>query len=263
VIARWWRERREKRLLEQRAIPEAMWQATLASYPFLPALESQDADRLRALATFFLADKEFSAAGGLELTDGMAVSIAAQACLPVLELGLGLYAGFVGIVVHPDEVVARRSRADETGVVHEYDEPLVGEAVDGGPVMLSWRDVAEAGSTAEQGYNVVIHEFCHVIDMADGIADGMPPLKSAVERKHWRLVLEAGYDRLCRQIDSGVEPFLDPYGAEAIEEFFPVAAEAFFTAPLALRDEQPALYELFAGYFKQDPATRIAISAPH
>lgn len=257
MIARWWRERRAKRVLEQRAIPDAMWQATLATYPFLAALSPGESERLRALATLFLADKEFSAAGGLQLTDAMAVRIAAQACLPVLELGLGLYAGFVGIVVHPDEVVARRSHADETGVVHEYDEPLVGEAVEGGPVMLSWRDVAEAGATAEQGYNVVIHEFCHVIDMADGRADGVPPLATAAARRHWRLVIEAGHDRLSRQIELGHEPFLDPYGAEAVEEFFPVAAEAFFTAPHALRDEQPALYELFAGYFRQDPARRL------
>jgi hypothetical protein len=265
VITRWWRERRlqrERRVLERRAIPESMWQATLGALPFLGTLNTHQAERLRVLATLFLADKEFSAAGGLEVTDAMAVSIAAQACLPVLELDLGLYAGFVGIVVHPDEVVARRSRADEIGVVHEYDEPLVGEAVEGGPVMLSWRDVAESGATAGQGYNVVIHEFCHVIDMADGLADGVPPLPNAAARRHWKLVLEAGFDRLCRQVDRGEQPFLDPYGAEAIEEFFPVAAEAFFTAPLALRDEQPALYELFADYFRQDPAARTEAPDP-
>lgn len=258
MIVRWWRERRVRKVLEQRAIPDALWHETLNDHPFLRSLAADEALRLRELSTVFLADKEFSAAGGLLLTDAMAVSIAAQACLPVLQLGLGLYAGFVGIVVHPDEVVARRSRADEAGVVHEYDEPLVGEAVDGGPVMLAWSDVADAGASAEHGYNVVIHEFCHVIDMADGRADGMPPLPGPAARRHWRLVLEAGYDRLCRQIDSGEQPFLDPYGAEAIEEFFPVAAEAFFTAPHALREEQPALYELFEGYFRQDPAARSA-----
>ncbi|HEU4458912.1 MAG TPA: M90 family metallopeptidase [Methylibium sp.] len=258
MIRRWWRARRERRVLEQRPIPDALWRATVAAHPFLAALSPDEAGRLHALATLFLADKEFSAAGGLEITDAMAVSIAAQACLPVLELGLDLYRGFVGIVVHPDEVVARRSHADEIGVVHEYDEPLVGEAVEGGPVMLSWRDVAEAGASAEQGYNVVIHEFCHVIDMADGAADGVPPLRDAAAHRHWRLVVEAGHERLCRQIGGGQSPFLDPYGAESVEEFFPVAAEAFFVAPRALRDEQPQLYELFVGYFGQDPAARIA-----
>lgn len=256
MIGRWWRSRRERRTLDRRPIPQALWHSTRERYAFIACLPREADERLRNMATLFLAEKEFSTAQGLLLTDEMAVAVAAQACLPVLELGLSAYGGFVGIVVHPDEVVAQRSHTDEAGVVHEYDEVLVGEAMDGGPVMLSWHDVAEAGATAERGYNVVIHEFVHVLDMADGKADGVPPLPDASARAHWKLVLEAGYQRLCRQIDLGEEPFLDPYGAEAIEEFFPVAAEAFFVAPAALREEQPALYDLFAGYFRQDPAAR-------
>jgi MtfA peptidase len=104
----------------------------------------------------------------------------------------------------------------------------------------------------------VIHEFVHVLDMADGRpADGMPPLPDRAAQRHWQRVLEASFERLNRALDAGREPFLDPYGAEAIEEFFPVAAEAFFVAPLALREEQPQLYELFAGYFHQDPAAAL------
>lgn len=256
MIARWWRRRRDARTLRKRAIPPALWQATLARYPFLAALEPDAQARLRELATLFLAEKEFTTTGGLVLSDEIAVSVAAQACLPVLELGLAPYAGFVGLVVHPDEVVARREQVDEHGIVHQYDEVLTGEAMEGGPVMLSWRDVAEAGATAEQGYNVVIHEFIHVLDMVDGRADGIPPLPGPAALRHWQQVMEAAYDRFCRALEAGREPFLDPYGAEAIEEFFPVSAEAFFVAPLALRDEQPALYDLFRDYFRQDPAAR-------
>lgn len=256
MIARWWRRRRDARTLRKRAIPPALWQATLARYPFLAALEPDAQARLRELATLFLAEKEFTTTGGLVLSDEIAVSVAAQACLPVLELGLAPYAGFVGLVVHPDEVVARREQVDEHGIVHQYDEVLTGEAMEGGPVMLSWRDVAEAGATAEQGYNVVIHEFIHVLDMVDGRADGIPPLPGPAALRHWQRVMEAAYDRFCRALEAGREPFLDPYGAEAIAEFFPVSAEAFFVAPLALRDEQPALYDLFRDYFRQDPAAR-------
>lgn len=254
MIARWWRRRREARTLRTRAIPPALWDATLLRYPFLGALPADRRERLQRMATLFLDAKQFSTAGGLELSDEIAVAIAAQACLPVLELGLAAYDGFVGIVVHPDEVVAQRERTDEHGIVHRYEEVLAGEAMEGGPVMLSWRDVADAGLTAEQGYNVVIHEFVHVLDMADGAIDGVPPLADRRARAHWRQVMEAGYQRFCRALDEGRESFLDPYGAEAIEEFFPVAAEAFFVAPVALRDEQPALYELFVGYFRQNPA---------
>ncbi len=254
MIARWWRQRRDARTLRTRPIPAALWQSTLERYPFLAARDAVQRERLHALATLFLARKEFTAAGGLALTDEIAVAIAAQACLPVLELGLAAYDGFVGIVVHPDEVVARREITDDSGVVHHYDEVLAGEAMEGGPVMLSWRDVADAGASAASGYNVVIHEFIHVLDMHDGQVDGVPPLSDAPARAHWRRVLEAAHQRLCRALDAGQDSFLDPYGAESLEEFFPVAAEAFFVAPQALREEQPALYALFAGYFRQDPA---------
>lgn len=254
MVGGWWRRQRDARLLRRRAIPLALWQTTLSRYPFIAVRDSAQLERLRSLATLFLARKEFTVAGGLELSDEIAVAIAAQACLPVLEIGLAVYDGFVGIVVHPDEVVARREVTDEDGIVHHYDEVLTGEAMEGGPVMLSWNDVARAGSSADTGYNVVIHEFMHVLDMHDGLVDGMPPLPDARSRQHWRLVLQAAFERLRRSLGAGETSFLDPYGAESIEEFFPVAAEAFFVAPQALRSEQPALYELFAGYFRQDPA---------
>ncbi|WP_309625694.1 zinc-dependent peptidase [Methylibium sp.] len=255
MIARWWRRRRELHALRTHAVPQALWQHTLERYPFLAARDDAARARLRELTALFLSRKEFSGAGGLQISDEIAVAIAAQACLPLLALGLGMYDGFVGIVVHPDEVRARRELIDEAGVVHHYDETLIGEAMEGGPVMLSWRDVAGAGESAALGCNVVIHEFMHVIDMADGRpADGLPPLPDRAAREHWQRVLQASYQRFCRALEAGREPFLDPYGAEAIEEFFAVTAEAFFVAPHALRDEQPQLYELFVGYFKQDPS---------
>ena len=259
MIARWWRRHRDAQTLRERAIPDALWSATLERYPFIATRSTADRERLRGLAALFLARKEFAAVGDLVLSDAMAVAIAAQACLPVLALDLAAYDGFVGIVVHAGEVVAPREVIDEHGIVHAYDEPLTGEAMEGGPVTLAWSDVAEAGASAARGYNVVIHEFVHVLDMADGRpADGVPPLPDAAARRHWLQVLEAGLARLRRDLEAGRAPFLDPYGAESIEEFFPVAAEAFFVAPRALQGEQPQLYVLFCNYFRQDPAAEVA-----
>ena len=124
-------------------------------------------------------------ANGLEITDEIALSVAAQAVLPVLHLGLEWYDDFVGIVVHPDEVVAKRTSVDESGVVHDWEEVISGEAMDRGPVMLSWRDVSSAGDRAHEGYNVVVHEFVHKIDMRDGKPDGCPPLPSLSRQKRW------------------------------------------------------------------------------
>lgn len=251
-----WRRWRDRRTLANRPIPDAMWQATLARYPFLAALPTDEARRLREMATLFLARKEFTGAGGLEVTDDMAVNIAAQACLPVLELGLHWYDSFVTIVLHPDEVVAAREVTDASGVVHEYEETLVGEAMGDGPMMLSWRGVTDAAQTDGPVYNVVIHEFAHVMELRSGEASGTPPLPDAASREHWRRVIEASHLRLTRRLDAGIETVLDPYGAESVSEFFAVACEGFFVAGAALRDDDPYLYELLKNFFRQDPASR-------
>ena len=250
----WWRRWREARALRRHAIPEAIWLDVLAAYPFLSARRPEDLEALRRLCSLFLATKEFHGAQGLQVDDTMAVAIAAQACLPILRLGLDRYDGFIGIVVQPDEVVAPREIMDDDGVVHAYDETLTGEAMDGGPVMVSWHDVALAGETAEAAYNVVIHEFAHVLDMADGLADGQPWLPDAAARAHWAATLDAEFSAFRDLVERGEDTLLDPYGAEAVEEFFAVAVEAFFVVPGAMRDEHPALYALLAGYFRQDPA---------
>lgn len=250
----WLKRKRDARTLEKRAIPDALWALTLARFPFLAARSNADLAQLRELATLFLAQKEFTGVGDLVVDDAMAVAIAAQACLPILKLGLAWYDGFVGIVVHADLVVAQRRHVDDDGVVHEYEEELSGEAMHGGPVMLSWVDVDDAGESAAEGYNVVIHEFTHVLDMRDGEADGVPPLPDRATREEWIRVLDDEYDEFCTRVDAGEETLLDPYAAEAVEEFFAVASEAFFVAPHEFRAEHGRLYALLRGFFRQDPA---------
>lgn len=259
--ARWWRAPlarlagwRERQALARRAIPDDLWTLTLARWPFLARLDEADRAELRRLCSLFLDAKRFHGVRGLEVDDAMAVAVAAQACLPVLRLGLGPYRGFVGIVMQPDEVVARRSVMDEDGVVHEYEEPLSGEAMSGGPVMLCWPDVRDAAESADWGYNVVIHEFAHVIDMAGGEADGVPPLPDAAARARWIETLDGAYEAFCELVDAGVDTVTDPYGAEAVEEFFAVCVEAFFVASVPFKRESPAMYALLAEYFGQDPA---------
>lgn len=242
-------------MLLRRAIPEPMWQLTLHRFPFLTRRSDSDLSELREMATLFLASKEFTGAGGLVVTDEMAVAIAAQACLPALKLGLHWLDGFVGIVVHEDAVVARRENEDDDGVVHAWDEELSGEAMSGGPVMLAWRDVDEAGESAAVGYNVVVHEFAHVIDMRAGATSSAEEGPPNSLRGRWLHALADEYALFADRVDHGEDTFLDPYGAEAIEEFFAVAAEAFFVAPCELGSEQPVTYALLAEFFEQDPAS--------
>jgi Mlc titration factor MtfA (ptsG expression regulator) len=252
-LRRHWQERRETAAVERRPIADDLWKRTLVRYPFLRRRSEADVAALRRLTSLFLDSKEFDAAAGVRLTNDVVVAVAAQACLPVLRLGLQAYDGFVGIVLHPDQVVARRSVVDDDGVVHEYDELLSGEAMEGGPVMLSWRDVRTAGRSAADAYNVVIHEFAHVLDMADGHANGVPRLPPELPLTEWQAVLAGEFNAFVARVDAEEETALDPYGAEAPEEFFAVASEAFFVNPLAMKHEHPALYGVFVRFYRQDP----------
>jgi hypothetical protein len=249
----WLRKRRTAR-----DIPDGLWRDLLTRYPFLASRPTAELARLRELAAQFLATKEFHGANGLVITDAVALAIAAQAVLPVQHLGLAWYDDFVGIVVHPGEVLARRTVTDELGVVHHYDEVLAGEAMEGGPVMLNWSDVDSAGSTAEQGYNVVIHEFIHKIDMRDGVPDGCPPLPTRAAREAWLAVMQAEYEAFREKVIiaerfGGAQTWLDTYGATGIDEFFAVACEAYFVNRQRFDAEFPALSPLLDRFFGPKP----------
>jgi hypothetical protein len=267
-LSRWLDRLRGRPRQPRRAVPAALWQQTLRDYPFLAQLTPSEQQRLCELSALFLEDKEFHGAQGLVITDAMALAIAAQACLPVLHQGPGdaplrWYDDFVGIVVHADEVLARRHWVDEAGVVHEWQEPLAGEAMPDGPVMLSWRDVCAANS--ESGYNVVIHEFVHKLDLRDGIADGCPPLpagflghrRAQQARSHWLATLEQAWrdfrEAVIRAERFGeAPPWLDRYGAEALDEFYAVASEAYFVNRARFAGEFPTLLPLFDAWYRPD-----------
>jgi Mlc titration factor MtfA (ptsG expression regulator) len=145
--------------------------------------------------------------------------------------------------------------------MHEWEDDLSGEAWPGGPVLLSWEDVtlgtAPAEEGGEPGYNVVIHEFAHKIDMLSGEADGNPRPHADMDAEAWERTLESAYARFVGMVEREVETLLDPYAAEHPAEFFAVASEAFFTDPHALKQEFPGLYEQLKRFYRQDPAARL------
>lgn len=254
-------------------IPDAAWQATLQRYPFLANRLEADVQRLRTLAAEFLRDKEFNGAHGFVITDEVALAVAAQAVLPVLHLkgGLKWYDDFIGIVIHPSEAVAQRKVTDEAGVVHEYEEVVAGEAMDRGPVMLSWQDVLASSITQDDGYNVVIHEFAHKIDMRRGQADGCPPLPpgfagtrtEAQARAAWFAVVQPAFDgfrekTIVAERFGGDAPWLDAYGAESISEFFAVACEAYFVNRTRMKQDFNELVALFDEFFGPSSVTSAA-----
>jgi len=253
----WLRDWKRRRVLERHRIDDALWKRAQKYLPFLKGLSADEERRLREMAVIFLAEKEFTPVRGLKLSDQDRVEIALQACLPVLELGLDWYNGWVGIVVHPSDFKVERTQTDEDGVVHEWKDELAGESWPGGPVVLSWEALDDAGSVPEGGANVVIHEFAHKLDMLSGEPDGVPPMPTRDARERWIEVFDAAFDRFCGDIEAGKETFLDPYAAEHEAEFFAVASEAFFESPNALKREFAGLYGLFRDFYRQDPAGRL------
>lgn len=263
-------------------MPEALWRETLDALPFLSALGAAQRARLRLLCQHFLREKEFVGANGLAVTDAMALSIAAQACLPLLQLHapdgraprrhpdlLDWYGDFVGIVLQPGAVLARRRVRDAAGVVHEYTEALAGEAMDGGPLMLSWDDVASAGSRAAIGHNVVIHEFVHKMDMLElqvgEHPQGAPPLPAGFlghadarrARAHWQGVMREAYEGFREAVAmaerfGAEQPWLDTYAAQDPAEFFAVTCEAYFVSRARFGQEFPALLALYDGFFNSN-----------
>lgn len=231
-------------------VPDALWQAVEARLPFLSLVPPKDRPRLRTMALAFLETKEFACGGDMpELTDETRLSIALQACLPVLNLGLRAYSGWVGIVVYPGDFVIPRRVMDEDGVVHEYDEAALGEAWEGGPVILGWFD----DPADYDGANVVIHEFAHKLDMLNGAPDGTPALHREVSAGAWQEAMASAYTDFCQRVDRGEDTAIDPYASEDPAEFFAVMSEVFFVEPDLLAEEYREVYRQLARYYRQDP----------
>jgi Mlc titration factor MtfA (ptsG expression regulator) len=269
-----------KRLFRRTApdIDETQWQQTVQGMPFLHRLNAGELERLKSLAARFLDTHAVSGAGGFTVSDDIALCIAAQACLPVLNLTLDLYDDMAGVIVYPAAFVVRHSEVDEAGVVHEWEAAMAGEALDaGGAVVLSWED-AQEDHLWDDGGNLVIHEFVHKIDMGSGGANGCPPFLALfhadIDPAHWKAAFSAAYDDFCarvdaleRQLPAGFDDEnehhldlyadlaqalpMDPYGSEAPAEFFAVASEAFFARPAPLRRTYPQVLELLEKYYRQ------------
>jgi Mlc titration factor MtfA (ptsG expression regulator) len=252
ALRRW----RQQRVLRTRALPDALWRQASDALPFLCIYNEDELARLRDLVVLFLDAKSIVGAQGHEVTALQRTMIAIQACVLVLNLDFALYDGFENIVVYPGEFIPRGEYEDEYGVVHERDDALAGEAMHGGPVILSWPDVEASADWDSAQMNLVIHEFAHKIDMVDGDANGCPPIADANAREAWHRTMTRAYRHFVRRVDRGEDTAIDPYAAEAPGEFFAVLSEVFFAEPSLLLDEYPDVYDAFRGFYRQDPAAR-------
>lgn len=219
-------------------VPDDTWLAARGFVPWIRALDDTRQARLRELAGRFLHEKAITPIGGLALDDAQRCSLAALCCLPLLEFGREGLRGWSQLIVYPDAFRVNRSHVDAAGVLHEWQDDLIGEAWETGPMILSWADVVADCEDPAAGFCVAAHEMAHKIDALDGVLDGTPPLPRAWQRE-WARDFQGAYDAFAGQVDAGVDTAIDGYAAEAPEEFFAVATEYHFSDPATLRASMP------------------------
>jgi Mlc titration factor MtfA (ptsG expression regulator) len=251
-------KKRRRRRAAERPFPPVWRRMLEENFPYYRCLPPGDQRELERHILVFLSEKYFEGCAGLEMTDEIRVTIAAQACLLLLHRETNYYPGLKTILVYPAGYFAPAKVAGPGGVVTEVMQGRSGESWNtpgaGGPVVLSWRDVKHGAADAGDGRNVVFHEFAHQLDGESGAVDGAPLLDRASSYIAWARVLGAEYRRFLDDLRSARPTLLNPYGAQSPAEFFAVITEAFFEMPRQLRARHPALYEQLAGFFRQDPA---------
>jgi len=255
----WTRDARRTELRKKPFPPEweALVRLNLGHYSLL---DDAERDELHATMQVFVEEKQWEGCGGLDLTDEIRVTVAAEACLLQLGLPHDYYRNVESILVYPSTVVLPER---QTGVFESAGSPvngaipILGQAVAKGPVILVWDAVRHGARHPEQGHNVVYHEFAHKLDMLDGTADGTPPMRDSAELAEWVVVCSHEFLRLRKLEEQGHTTFLDSYGAKNEAEFFAVATEEFFDRPIALKNHAPNLYHVLSDYYRQDPVKRV------
>ncbi|WP_376694707.1 M90 family metallopeptidase [Wenzhouxiangella sp. EGI_FJ10305] len=250
----WGRWRRNRRRAIADTPPPEEWREMLErNVPLYRGLPEDLKKELHGHIQLFLHDKTFEGFQGLEITDEMRVTIAGNACILLLNRPHDEYANFSSIYLYPSTFVSQHTSYD--GVVQSVGPSArLGESWHRGPVVLSW-DSALAGSRdIKDGHNVILHEFAHKLDGADGSVDGAPILHQRSQYVSWARVMKREFEQLRREAGEGTRELLDHYGATAPEEFFAVLVETFYEKPHQLKREHPDLYEEMQKCFKVDPA---------
>ncbi len=249
-----WLMRRRRDRIRRRPFPPA-WRAIVdRNVPYVALLPPADRAELEGHVNVFLAEKQFEGCGGLEITDEIRVTIAAQACILLLHRQTDYFSKLVSILVYPSAYVATGERHLAGGLVSEESDVRLGESWVSGVVVLVWDSVRAGANDIHDGHNVVLHEFAHQLDQETGEADGAPILPRRSMYVAWARVLGHDFDQLVRDAELQHQTLIDDYGATNPAEFFAVVTETFFEKPRRLRAQYPELYEQLREFYCQDPA---------
>ena len=261
VIFRLLKERRRQRLRSGR-FPDAWLAIIQRNVRFFRRLSASEQGELLGHVQVFLAEKRFEGCAGIEVTDEIAVTIAAQACLLLLHRRSDYFPHLTTILVYPSSYMVEEQRHVEGPIWEEGRSARLGETGRKlGTVVLAW-DAAESGAAdPADGKNVVLHEFAHQLDYENGAEDGAPTLATRDQQLSWQKVMRIEFASLRAADETGIPTLLDTYGATNPAEFFAVSVEAFFERPRALRARHPRLYDELQRYFRQDPISFSAEAA--
>lgn len=252
LLVPWWRRRGRDRLRRQ-PFPAGWRRVLRRRAPIVQRLPADLQLQLKQHIQVLLAETPMIGCAGLVLDDEIRLTIAAHACLLLLNRPDAGYPGLRQILVYPGPFVVERTHVDASGLVQDTRQALAGESWAQGQVILSWQDVARDAADPDAGRNVVIHECAHQLDQETGSANGAPALGRGQDGARWSEVLAAEYARLQQAAREGRSGVLDGYGASSPGEFFAVATEAFFLRPHAMREEHAALFAELRGYYRVDP----------
>lgn len=255
-----WRGLRRARIRRQPFAPH--WRETLRRR--MPAFAQLPADvqmRLKKQAQVLMAETPFIGCAGLQVTDEMRVLVCVQAALLRLRPGHGHFDKLRQVLIYPGAFAVQRSSADAAGLVREERHALVGESWQQGQVILSWADVLQGAAHPGDGRNVVLHEFAHQLDQANGVANGAPWLPGTQRRAAWAQVMAAEFQALQQHLASAEPGLIEVYAATNPAEFFAVLSELYFEKPLELAQQRPALYAQLRGFYGVDPLAWLGTTA--
>lgn len=252
VVLPWWRRRRwAKQASEPLTQQQLQWLSQL--FPLYRGLQPFEQQALHKHIQWFLANKRFVGCEGMTVQPWMPLLVAANACLLVLYRRYPLYPKVQDILLYPSAYVSQQQYLDGAGVVHHHPVTRLGEAWQGGTVVLSIADVVKDNQNATDGQQLVLHEFAHQLDHESGAANGAPPLRNAQIQARWQQLFSQAFAQLKQGYQHhGVSP-INPYGFTNEAEFFAVVTETFFERPQWLSRDWPELYGLLREFFQVDP----------
>ena len=253
----YWPQLRLNRIYRRR-FPDDWLEILQRRLPFYNKLPEKLQNQLQNQIKVFLNDKSFVGCGGQEINDEIRVTIAAQACLLLLNEHSSHYDELQSVLVYPSTFVATRQVRDDLGLVSTNHTALLGESWSQGKVILAWDNVENGVLNLQDGHNVVLHEFAHQLDHESGATNGAPVLQTRGAYKSWAQVFLKEFDELQHQASHHQPSLMDHYGATNPAEFFAVATETFFECPLQMHRNHRELYSELAKFYRVDPAEWIA-----